>query len=93
MCGCSSLSKFVAATSTGGLVNKMVGRTRDTVIIGAGEYANNFCAISLTGRGEAIIHETMVRDVVADMEYKGLRPKEVVVCLVDEVTPNEPMVW
>ncbi|KAF5786550.1 putative beta-aspartyl-peptidase [Helianthus annuus] len=64
-----SLGKFVAATSTGGLVNKMVGR------------------------GEAIICETMVRDVAAVMEYKGLRPKEVVVCLVDEVTPNEPLVW
>ncbi|KAJ0521938.1 putative beta-aspartyl-peptidase [Helianthus annuus] len=60
-----------------------------------GKYDNKFCAcaISVTGRGEAIICETMVRDVAAVMEYKGLRPKEVVVCLVDEVTPNEPLVW
>ncbi|KAL2479118.1 Isoaspartyl peptidase/L-asparaginase 1 [Forsythia ovata] len=63
---------LATATSTGGLVNKMVGRIGDTPIIGAGTYANNLCAVSATGRGEAIIRGTVARDVAALMEYKGL---------------------
>ncbi|KAG0501546.1 hypothetical protein HPP92_001618 [Vanilla planifolia] len=63
---------LAVATSTGGLVNKMVGRIGDTPIIGAGTYANPLCAISATGKGEAIIRATVGRDVAALMEYKGL---------------------
>ncbi|KAL2479098.1 Isoaspartyl peptidase/L-asparaginase 1 [Forsythia ovata] len=66
------LGNLATATSTGGLVNKMVGRIGDTPIIGAGTYANNLCAVSATGRGEAIIRGTVARDVAALMEYKGL---------------------
>ena len=41
---------LAAATSTGGLTNKMYGRVGDTPIIGAGIYANNkTCAVSGTG--------------------------------------------
>ena len=41
-----------AATSTGGMTNKMSGRVGDTPIIGAGTYANDrTCAVSATGRG------------------------------------------
>ena len=65
-----------AATSTGGLVNKMAGRIGDTPIVGAGNYANQLCAISATGRGEHIIRATVARDVAAVMEYKGLSLKE-----------------
>lgn len=43
---------LAAATSTGGLTNKMVGRTGDTPQIGAGTYANDIIAISGTGTGE-----------------------------------------
>ncbi|CAB4281072.1 unnamed protein product [Prunus armeniaca] len=50
-----SLGNLASATSTGGLVNKMVGRIGDTPIIGAGTYANSLCAVSATGKGEAII--------------------------------------
>lgn len=42
---------LASATSTGGLVNKMVGRIGDTPLIGAGTYANHLCAISATGKG------------------------------------------
>ncbi|KAD4385381.1 hypothetical protein E3N88_25549 [Mikania micrantha] len=82
------LGNVAAATSTGGLVNKMVGRIGDTPIIGAGTYANKFCAVSATGRGEAIIRETVARDVAAVMEYKGLSLKEAAAYIVDEVTPK-----
>lgn len=65
-----------AATSTGGLINKMSGRIGDSPIIGAGTYANGMCAVSATGEGEAIIRATLARDVAALMEYKGLSLQE-----------------
>lgn len=83
-----SLGNLAAATSTGGLVNKMVGRIGDTPIIGAGTYANKFCAISATGRGEAIIRETVARDVAAVMEYKGLGLNEAADYIVHQVSPK-----
>ncbi|MCI05023.1 isoaspartyl peptidase/L-asparaginase-like, partial [Trifolium medium] len=71
-----SNGNLASATSTGGLVNKMVGRIGDTPVIGAGTYANEFCAVSATGKGEAIIRGTVARDVAALMEFKGLSLKE-----------------
>ncbi|XP_020083455.1 probable isoaspartyl peptidase/L-asparaginase 2 [Ananas comosus] len=67
-----------AATSTGGLMNKMSGRIGDSPLIGAGTYACNLCAVSCTGEGEAIIRSTLARDVAAVMEYKGLGLQEAV---------------
>jgi beta-aspartyl-peptidase (threonine type) len=71
--GCVAMDIYgncAAATSTGGFVNKMVGRIGDTPLVGAGTYANNLCAISATGRGEELIKETVAREVAAVMEYK-----------------------
>ncbi|KAI3688822.1 hypothetical protein L2E82_46678 [Cichorium intybus] len=82
------LGNLAAATSTGGLVNKMAGRIGDSSIIGAGTYANKFCAVSATGKGEAIIPETVARDVAAVMEYKGLGLKEAAAYIVHEVSPK-----
>ncbi|XP_020272382.1 isoaspartyl peptidase/L-asparaginase 1-like [Asparagus officinalis] len=76
---------IAAATSTGGLVNKRAGRIGDTPIIGAGTYANSLCAVSATGRGEAIIRGTVARDVAALMEYKGLSLKEATSYVIDSV--------
>ncbi|XP_078443603.1 putative isoaspartyl peptidase/L-asparaginase 2 isoform X3 [Wolffia australiana] len=64
--------RCAAATSTGGLMNKMEGRIGDSPLIGAGTYACKACAVSCTGEGEAIIRSTLARDVAALMEYKGL---------------------
>ncbi|KAH7528926.1 hypothetical protein FEM48_Zijuj05G0129500 [Ziziphus jujuba var. spinosa] len=76
------------ATSTGGFVNKMVGRIGDTPIIGAGTYANNLCAVSATGIGEAIIRGTVARDVAALMEFKGLFLKDAASYVVEERVPR-----
>ncbi|PON46436.1 Peptidase T2, asparaginase [Parasponia andersonii] len=76
---------LATATSTGGFVNKMVGRIGDTPIIGAGTYANNLCAVSATGKGEAIIRGTVARDVAALMEFKGLSLKDAAAYAVDSV--------
>lgn len=44
---------LAAATSTGGLTNKMPGRTGDSSVIGAGTYADDrSAAVSCTGSGE-----------------------------------------
>ncbi|XP_019175366.1 PREDICTED: probable isoaspartyl peptidase/L-asparaginase 2 [Ipomoea nil] len=70
--------RCAAATSTGGLMNKMTGRIGDSPIIGAGTYAGELCGVSCTGEGEAIIRGTLARDVAAVMEYKGLGLQEAV---------------
>ncbi|XP_014648378.1 PREDICTED: isoaspartyl peptidase/L-asparaginase [Ceratotherium simum simum] len=50
------------ATSTGGIVNKMVGRVGDTPCIGSGGYADNdIGAISTTGHGESIMKTNLAR--------------------------------
>ncbi|KAF8404963.1 hypothetical protein HHK36_009858 [Tetracentron sinense] len=73
-----SQGRCAAATSTGGLMNKMSGRIGDSPLIGAGTYACDLCAVSCTGEGEAIIRATLARDVAAVMEYKGLGLQEAV---------------
>nr|XP_025667963.1 probable isoaspartyl peptidase/L-asparaginase 2 isoform X1 [Arachis hypogaea] len=79
--GCVVVDKegrCAAATSTGGLMNKMTGRIGDSPLIGAGTYACELCGVSCTGEGEAIIRGTLAREVAAVMEYKGLGLQEAV---------------
>lgn len=53
-----------AATSTGGTVNKRVGRVGDSPIIGAGTYADDEAgSVSTTGNGEAMIRLCIARSV------------------------------
>jgi beta-aspartyl-peptidase (threonine type) len=61
---------LAAATSTGGVTNKLPGRIGDSAIIGAGTYASNSsCAVSCTGEGEFFIRATIARDICALVEY------------------------
>lgn len=63
---------LAAATSTGGITNKQVGRVGDSPLIGAGTYASNrTCAVSATGTGEMFIRMVAAYDVAAQMEYGG----------------------
>lgn len=64
--------RLAAATSTGGMTAKRWGRIGDSPIIGAGTYANSFCAVSCTGTGEQFMRHTVARDIASLMEYKGL---------------------
>ncbi|AJQ92076.1 isoaspartyl peptidase/L-asparaginase family protein [Gynuella sunshinyii] len=64
---------LAAATSTGGLTNKQVGRVGDTPLIGAGCYANNrTVAVSCTGTGEMFMRAVTAYDISARMEYAGM---------------------
>lgn len=83
-----SNSNLASSTSTGGLVNKMVGRIGDTSVIGAGTYANEFYAFPAIGKSKVIVCVVVARDVAATIEFKGNSLKEDVdyvvhVCLVD----------
>lgn len=70
---CDAFGNLAAATSTGGMTNKTLGRVGDSPMIGAGTYANNnTCAVSCTGHGELFIRSVVAYDVSALMEYKGL---------------------
>ena len=63
---------LAAATSTGGLTNKMPGRISDSSQIGAGVYANDAtCAVSCTGTGERFIRACVAYDIHARMHYLG----------------------
>jgi beta-aspartyl-peptidase (threonine type) len=67
---CDRQGHLAAATSTGGLTNKMPGRISDTSQIGAGVYANDeTCAVSCTGTGEHFIRGSIAYDVHARMHY------------------------
>ena len=64
---------LAAATSTGGVTDKRVGRVGDSPLIGAGCYANNrTVAVSCTGAGEMFIRMLAAYDVSALMEYRNL---------------------
>ena len=56
--------KLAAATSTGGIFNKLPGRVGDSPLIGCGTYASQFGAVSCTGFGEAIIRVGMAYNAV-----------------------------
>ncbi len=63
---------LAAATSTGGITNKQVGRVGDAPVIGAGTYAGNeTCAVSATGTGEMYIRMVAAYDIAARMRYGG----------------------
>ena len=60
---------LAAATSTGGIVNKRMGRVGDSAIVGAGVYADNeTCAVSATGYGEDFMR-SVISKTIADFIY------------------------
>ncbi|MDB5191029.1 MAG: asparaginase [Segetibacter sp.] len=76
---------LAAATSTGGIENKMEGRIADSSMTGIGSYANNkTCAVSGTGDGEYLMQNVMAFHISALMEYKGLPLKEACSYLMHE---------
>lgn len=63
--------RLAAATSTGGLFGKVMGRVGDTPLPGIGSWADGDIAISCTGTGEQFILAGGARDIAARMRYSG----------------------
>jgi beta-aspartyl-peptidase (threonine type) len=62
---------LAAATSTGGLVDKAYGRVSDSCVIGGGTYADQTCAVSCTGDGEAFMRCVAAHDIATQASYQG----------------------
>lgn len=63
-CVCiDNLGKIAVATSTGGKGFEIPGRISDSATV-AGNYANEFCGVSLTGVGEDIVSNAMAAKIV-----------------------------
>ena len=68
---------LAAATSTGGIVNKRMGRVGDSPVIGAGVYADNeTCAVSATGFGEDFMRSVISKTVSDFMYMQGMDAKQ-----------------
>lgn len=79
---------LAAATSTGGMTNKLPGRVGDSPLVGAGCYANNASvAVSCTGTGEVFIRALAAYDIAALKDYGGLSLSEACERVVMEKLP------
>lgn len=68
---------LAAATSTGGIVNKRMGRVGDSPIVGAGVYADNeTCAVSATGYGEEFMRSVLSKTIADFIYMKGMDADE-----------------
>lgn len=77
---------LAAATSTGGIADKLPGRIGDSPIPGAGIYAHDAtCAVSATGTGEAILRAVASHRVAALVEHAGLSLDQAVARSVQDV--------
>lgn len=82
-----SAGNLAAATSTGGMTNKQVGRVGDSPLPGAGCYASERVAISCTGTGEVFMRTLAAYDIAAMMEYGGLSLQQASDKLIHEKIP------
>jgi len=74
---------LAAATSTGGIFNKLPGRVGDSAVIGAGTYADDTLgAGSATGDGEAIIRTSLTRTAI-ELLRDGRDPTQAAQVAVD----------
>jgi beta-aspartyl-peptidase (threonine type) len=79
---------LAAATSTGGMTAKRVGRIGDSPLIGAGTYADDrSAAVSCTGSGEMFIRVAAAYDVCARMAYGGASLHTATHAVVHEALP------
>ncbi|HUS67292.1 MAG TPA: isoaspartyl peptidase/L-asparaginase family protein [Kofleriaceae bacterium] len=84
-CAIDASGHVAAATSTGGVTYKRVGRIGDTPLAGCGTYADDEGgAASATGIGEAIIRVTMTR-VCVDAMRGGATASRAAWAAVDEL--------
>lgn len=78
---------LAAATSTGGINYKMAGRVGDSALIGAGNYATPYCAVSCTGQGEMFIRKS-VASFVCHLVRSGVPLEEAAFRAIFEELPS-----
>ena len=86
--GCVVLDQegmLVAGTSTGGMTNKKFGRVGDVPVIGAGTYASDVVAVSMTGWGERIMEAVSGHTVSSYMKFKNASLEEAGSYLLNDV--------
>ncbi len=77
---------LAAATSTGGITNKLPGRVGDTPLVGAGTWADDAtCAVSGTGKGEQLIRHAAAARVAMLMSYGGRTLEQAAREVIEEV--------
>ncbi|NHM07219.1 asparaginase [Flavobacterium sp. CYK-4] len=79
--------KLAAATSTGGKGFEIPGRISDSATV-AGNYANHFCAVSLTGVGEDIVSNATAAKIVTRVT-DGFALKDAFAKTFDELLPYD----
>ncbi|MFQ5564505.1 MAG: isoaspartyl peptidase/L-asparaginase family protein [Parvularculaceae bacterium] len=77
--------RLASATSTGGVFGKLEGRVGDTPLIGAGTWADEFCAASCTGLGEYFILAGGAQDVASRVRYQGADLQQAASGLIKDV--------
>lgn len=81
-----SNGRLAAATSTGGMSGKMVGRSSDTSLIGCGTYADDKSgAVSTTGHGESIIKFCLANSIVKAIE-QGMDAQKATISVMENMT-------
>ena len=74
---------LIAATSTGGIFNKLPGRVGDSPLIGCGTYADDYGAASCTGEGEAIIRLLLAKGAVSYLQEGSEPMKAAELAIID----------
>lgn len=77
--------QLAAATSTGGMTGKPLGRVGDTPIIGAGTWADDAVAVSCTGVGEAFIRTVAAHNLAVN--HRSMSLDQAASKVLDEVAP------
>ena len=88
--GCVALDnegKIAVATSTGGKGFEIPGRISDSATV-AGNYANEFCGVSLTGVGEDIVSGAVAAKIVTRVT-DGFSLKDAFAKTFDELLPYD----
>ena len=84
------IGNISAATSTGGMTNKMPGRVGDSPIIGSGTWAQNgVCGVSSTGHGEFFIKYQVAREVCVRIEYLNEELSDAAESIINELNDLE----
>ena len=75
---------LAAATSTGGVTMKLVGRVGDSPLPGAGNYASPYAAASATGTGEYVMRSLATR-AIAEAVERGASLASAVAAVLDRL--------